>query len=199
MTHDGGKSWQHIDFKPATLLIGSETNGDPWADDDEEIWIDFHLNQVSATASGRVFIAAEAGNLYRSDDGCRSWLSLPSPYEGSYYGSLPLHNSKILLYGLRGHLYITEDAGTSWLTVDTGTQATLNDGIRLQDGRIALAGLAGALLISEDEGQSFQLHPQADRAGIAKIIETADNALILVGEQGVKRLALPASSKEAGP
>jgi photosystem II stability/assembly factor-like uncharacterized protein len=200
MTHDGGKSWEDVDFSPATLIVDNGANGDPWAEEDEEedVWVDFHLNQVAATESGRVFLAAEAGNVYRSDDGCRSWLSLPSPYEGSFYGSLPLDHDKLLLYGLRGHIFYTEDAGTSWVAIETSSQATLNDGIRLLDGRIVLAGLAGSLMISADNGQNFELLPQSDRAGIAKIIQVDPQTLVLVGEHGVKRLAVPGIEKEAG-
>lgn len=198
-THDGGVHWDPVDFNPATLVLNDDTNADPWAEKEEDVWVDFHLNQMAATESGRVFISAEAGNLYRSDDGCRSWLSLPSPYEGSFYGSLPLNNNSLLLFGLRGHLFYSADAGVNWEELDTGIQATLNDGIRMQDGRIALAGLAGTLLISDDNGRSFELHEQEDRAGIARVVETTDHALILVGEQGVKRLELPVKTKEASP
>jgi len=195
-TEDGGKSWQPLDFNPATLVA----NGDG-ADDEleEEPWgVDFHLNQLAATPNGRILITAEAGNLYRSDDACRSWLSLPSPYEGSFYGILPLSQTSLLAFGLRGHLFRSENTGNSWLPVDSGTQATLNDGIRLHDGRIVLVGLAGTLLISNDEGYSFSLHPQADRAGIAKILQADEQSLILIGEHGVKRLDLTDTEEEVG-
>ena len=187
-TRDAGKSWQHVEFNPATLILDNVNSDDPWAE--EEAWVDFHLNQITATENGRVLIAAEAGNIYRSDDGGRSWLSLPSPYEGSFYGSLSLGQGKVLLFGLRGHLFLSANTGTSWVAVESSTQATLNDGIRLRDGRIVLAGLAGTLLVSEDQGQSFQLHAQQDRAGIAKVLQADDGALILIGETGVKRLEL---------
>jgi len=195
-TNDGGNSWEPVDFNPATLIVADNNGNDPW-DGQEETWVDFHLNQIASTASGRVFIAAEAGNLYRSDDGCRSWLSLPSPYDGSFYGSLPLDHNTLLLYGLRGHLFRSDDAGVNWEQIETGIQATLNDGITLADGRIALGGLAGALLISDD-GHSFTLHAQTDRAGISKILQAKDGALILVGEKGVRRIAEPGLNKEEG-
>ncbi len=199
MTDDGGGSWEAVDFSPATLIVDEELTEQLQAEEEQEdIWVDFHLNQITATSFGRVFIAAEAGNLYRSDDGCRSWLNLPSPYEGSFYGSLSLSQGELLAFGLRGNLFRTDDAGNSWLEVDTGVQATLNDGILLQDGSIVLAGLAGTLLVSEDRGQSYTLHAQPNRAGISKVLEAQDGALILVGEQGVKRLDLPSKEKEAG-
>ncbi len=197
-TEDGGESWGLLDFDPATMMVDDTNADDSWEDDqEEESWgLDFHLNQIAATANGRVFIAAEAGNLYRSDDGFRSWLSLPSPYEGSFYGTLPLAQASLLTFGLRGHLFRLEDAGSTWTEIDSGTQATLNDGIHLRDGRIVLVGLAGTLLISSDNGHSFKLYAQEDRAGIAKVLQTDDGALILVGDRGVKRLNLPGKEKE---
>lgn len=191
-THDGGENWSPVNFNPATLILDNVNGDDLWTEDEEtEAWVDFHLNQITATENGRVLIAAEAGNIYRSDDGCRSWISLPSPYQGSFYGSLPLGEGKVLLFGLRGHLFFSKNTGTSWTPVVSNTQATLNDGIRLRDGRIVLAGLAGTLLISEDQGRNFQLHAQADRAGIARVLEAKDGTLVLIGEMGVKRLELP--------
>ncbi len=196
-THDGGRNWAPVEFNPATLVLDNVDRDDPWGEqEEEEVWVDFHLNQISATDNGRILIAAEAGKIYRSDDGCRSWISLPSPYEGSFYGSLPLGRGKVLLFGLRGHLFFSENTGTSWVAVEGNTQATLNDGIQLNDGRIVLAGLAGTLLISEDQGQSFQLYAQADRAGIARVLQANDGSLILIGEMGVKRLNLPEFSEE---
>ncbi len=199
-TEDGGKSWQPFDFNPATLRANGDGVGEDRADGlVEESWgIDFHLNQISATPNGRILITAEAGNIYRSDDACRSWLSLPSPYEGSFYGSLPLSQTSLLAFGLRGHLFRSEDTGNSWQPVASGTQATINDGIRLRDGRIVLAGLAGTLLFSNDGGHSFSLHLQADRAGIAKILQADEQSLILIGEHGVKRLNLTLTEEEVG-
>lgn len=195
MTHDGGHTWVDVDFNPATLTINSPDGEDPWAEEDE-LWIDFHLNQISATSHGRVFIAAEAGQVFRSDDGCRSWLSLPSPYEGSFYGSLPVDHDRLFLFGLRGHLFMTRDYGSSWVSVETQTKASLNDGILLSDGRVVIAGHAGTLLVGDQEHRHFQLFPREDRSAIAKIVQAKDGALILIGEMGVKRMDLPASVTE---
>ncbi|MEJ2525901.1 MAG: YCF48-related protein [Desulfuromonadales bacterium] len=198
-TDDGGTSWQPVDFEPATMVDADGNGDDPWAAAEAEVWVDYHLNQIAATDNGRVYIAAEAGNIYRSDDGCRSWLSLPSPYEGSFYGSLPLGPKTLLLFGLRGHLFRSENAGATWTEIPTATQATLNNGIRLQDGRIALAGLAGTLLISADNGFSFTAYPQKNRAGIARVVQASDGALVLIGEAGVRRIALPEAKSGEAP
>ena len=70
----------------------------------------------------------------------RHGTELPSPYEGSFFGVLPLEDDVVLLFGLRGHLFRSEDAGESWIEIETGTVAMLTDGIRLPDGRIVITG-----------------------------------------------------------
>ena len=59
----------------------------------------------------RLYIAAEAGVAYRSDDGGETWRELPSPYAGSWFGGLALDEDRVLLTGLRGHLYRSEGRG----------------------------------------------------------------------------------------
>ncbi len=196
-TTNGGNTWKELDFSPATFTLGA---ADPWAEDQEETWgIDYHFNQVAVSATDRMYLAAEAGHLYRSDDGARTWLSLPSPYEGSFYGTLPLDHTTLLLYGLRGHLFRSEDAGITWQAIPTGVLSTFNDAIRLRDGRIVLAGLAGVLMVSDDGGRSFAPYSQPDRLAVAKILETTDGHLLLIGEQGIRRVPLPNKKAEDAP
>jgi photosystem II stability/assembly factor-like uncharacterized protein len=206
-TADGGTTWELVHWAPEDespffdvwfsdadngIAIGAygayyETTdgGSTWS----SRWIsddDWHLHQIARSETGRLYIAAEAGSVYRSDDGGENWISLPSLYEGSYFGVLPLEGDSVLLFGLRGHLYRSEDAGENWQEIDTGTVAMLTDGIRLEDGTIVIVGLAGAVLKSSDGGHTFELHPQANRRGISAVAETGDGKLLIVGEFGVK-------------
>jgi photosystem II stability/assembly factor-like uncharacterized protein len=167
-TIDGGLTWE---FEP----IGDT---------------DWHLHQIARADDGRLFMAAEAGMVYRSDDGGASWIELPSPYEGSYFGVLPLDGDTVLLFGLRGHLYRSEDAGETWVELDTGTVAMLTDGVRLSDGTIVIVGLGGTVLVSTDGGQSFSYSQQEGRRGISAVAETTDGRLVLVGEFGVRSATL---------
>ena len=178
-TTDGGDTWS-----------SSEVGGKDWteASDDFGEGNDFHLNHIARSDTGRLYIAAEAGKIYRSDDDGESWISLPSPYHGSFFGTLPLDNDALLLFGLRGNLYRSENAGESWQRVETSTEAMLTDGMQLEDGTIVVAGLAGTLLVSRDGGRTFTLHQQADRQGLATIVEADDGSLILIGEFGATRL-----------
>ena len=160
-------------------------SGMTWSLEPISEW-DFHLHHIARSAAGRLYLAAEAGMIYRSDDGGATWAELPSPYEGSFFGTLPLEGDTVLIFGLQGHLFRSEDAGENWAPVETGTTAMLTDGIRLADGRIAVSGLGGTMLISSDGGSTFELLPQPDRRGISSIVETGEGQLLMVGEFGVK-------------
>ena len=133
-------------------FLATEDGGDTWVSRaiGED---DFHLNAlVPVMESGpgaqrpwsqRLYVAAEAGAVYRSDDGGTTWRELPSPYSGSWFGGLALDGHQVLLTGLRGHLFRSEDAGETWTEVTTGTHATLNGAVRLPSGSIVITGLEG--------------------------------------------------------
>ena len=191
-TADGGDTWSTFE------IVSLDESGDD-AFDEYDLGGDFHLNHIARASSGRLYIAAEAGTIYRSDDGGESWKTLPSPYEGSFFGTLPLEDDSLLLFGLRGHLFRSDDAGESWQEIDSGTLALLTDGVRLEDGTVIVAGLAGTLLVSTDGGHTFTLRQQADRQGLATVLPTDDGGLVLVGEFGVNRLSREAFAGEGSP
>lgn len=169
-TRDGGSTWQPVPVSP-----------DEW-----------HLHQLARSSAGRLYIAAEAGQIYRSDDGGESWTTLPSPYDGSFFGVLPLTENGVMVFGLRGHVFRSEDAGATWQPLTTGTVATLADGLRLEDGRILLAGLAGTVLIAEPGAGAFERVPGPGRRGVWAVIQTESGALVCFGEGGATRLPLDA-------
>lgn len=193
-TTDGGTTWQDQLFEAEDLTPAAsvDAGNDDWYEGEEDWGKDVHLNQIRQAATGRLYIAGEAGNVYRSDDGGATWLSLAPPYEGSLFGSLALPGESLLVYGLRGNLLFSPDAGLHWAAEASGVVATLNDAIRLRDGRIVLAGLAGTLLVSRDNGRTLTAYPQADRAGLSRVLEIGDGALLLIGTHGVRRFQLPA-------
>lgn len=191
-TSDGGDNWSLVAIAAATTTE-EDLVADPFAYDEGG---DYHLNHIAKSESGRLYIAAEAGTAYRSDDEGQSWTTLPSPYEGSFFSSLPLDNDSLLLFGLRGHLFRSEDAGETWQQIDPGTQAMLTDGIRLDDGTVVITGLEGTVLVSRDGGRTFSLKAQADRQGYSSVLPLPDGGIILFGEFGVT--ILPASALRAG-
>ena len=156
---------------------------------------DYHLNAVVPAGSRgadsqRLYIAAEAGVAYRSDDGGETWRELPSPYAGSWYGVLALDDDALLLMGLRGHLFRSGDAGETWSRVPTGTNATLTGAVRLPSGVILVTGLEGSLLTSRDGGRSVSSRRLHSREGISAAVPLASSGALLIGEFGVRQFAL---------
>ncbi len=152
---------------------------------------DFHLNKLVPAGARRLFIAAEAGVAYRSDDGGETWRALSSPYRGSWFGALALDVDRVLLLGLRGHLFRSEDAGDSWTRVATATTATLTDAVRLKGDVVLITGHEGTLLTSRDDGRSVSSVQLPSRRGISAAVALAGGGALLIGEFGVRRLSVP--------
>ncbi|MCZ8133105.1 MAG: YCF48-related protein [Steroidobacteraceae bacterium] len=194
-TADGGATWEPAEFAPAPVAgaAARATPGTPDEDldamaEDEEV-TEPHLNAVAASSTGKLYLAAEAGNLYRSDDAGATWTQLASPYEGSFFGVLPLDGDVVLAFGLRGHLFRSEDAGASWTRLESGSESLLAGGARLADGTIVIVGLAGTVLVSTDGGRTFERRQQPDRRGFAAAAPGRAGA-VLVGESGVRELSV---------
>jgi photosystem II stability/assembly factor-like uncharacterized protein len=196
-SEDGGASWaagrlaaapprnaRSPDSMPAAAVGGAAGGG-------------YHLNRIVPAGASRLYIAAEAGHLFRSDDGGANWRELSSPYEGSFFGVLPLPGEAVLAFGLRGNLYRSEDAGSSWRRIETGTVAML-DGAARFDERVAIVGLSGVVLVSHDQGRSFTLVQQSDRAGLSAAVPVGEAELAAVGENGAKVISLSDASAGAG-
>lgn len=195
---DDGASWQTVPFEPRPLPAaapGAAKAGPKAAKGKfDEMHADAgaeqpHLTAIAADARGRLYLTAEAGHLFRSEDAGEHWFALPSPYEGSYFGVLPLEGDTVLAYGLRGHLFRSEDAGRSWQAIATHTTALLAGAARLADGTIVVSGLEGVVLLSQDGGRSFRVHQEADRMGF-DAVAAVPGGVVLCGEAGVRRLTL---------
>ncbi len=192
VTVDGGKVWSQVPFEPAPLPGAGEVEAAP---DEMETAIDlgfeFHLNALSRGPPGRVYLGAEAGRLFRSNDDGASWRELPSPYDGSFHGVLALDGDAVLAFGLRGNLFRSDDGGTTWSAIPTGTTALLAAGARVGDDTVVVAGAAGVMLVSRDGGRSFTLSQQDDRRAISSVVVSGDGAIVVAGEGGARRLPLP--------
>lgn len=207
-TRDGGVAWELVHTAPEAerplldvwfrdaenglaigaygALLATRDGGTTWSERPVSA-DDFHLNQIAAAADDTLYIAAEAGHLYRSGDRGETWQALPAPYEGSFFGVLPLSDGALLAFGLRGKLFRSADHGASWSAVASGTEATLMAGLELADGRVLVAGLAGALLTSDDGGRSFRATPLADRKANVALLGAGER-VVLFGEGGARLL-----------
>jgi photosystem II stability/assembly factor-like uncharacterized protein len=164
-TRDGGRSWQ-----ARTLAEGS----------------DFHLNEIFP-ADGALYVAAEAGHVYRSRDAGATWQECGPDYSGSFWGGLATREGVVFVFGMRGHLFRSDDQGASWRELSSGTDQSLAAGIQLGDGRIVLAGIGGVIASSSD-GLHFASRVREGRKSAAALVEAAPGVILVFGEAGVERL-----------
>jgi len=148
-----------------------------------------HLNAMFAGSDpNTIFIAAEAGAIYRSLDGGVTWEKYLTGYAGSFWGGLTVKDGSSYVLGMRGNVWHTTDNGTTWAKLDTGAaDQSVAGGIQLEDGSLVLVGLGGQVLYSQD-GLSFVLTYRPDRKGL--------NAVIQDGEAGVKAQSMTPKPEE---
>lgn len=152
---------------------------------------DYHLNRITRAADGTLFIAGEHGTLLRSDDNGETWEGIHTPYDGSFYGVLPLAGDSLIAYGLRGRIYRSEDRGDDWTAVANDRRVLLACALRLRSGAIVLAGQARMFFVSHDDGRTFAPWPAPLTTGVAELVEAADGTLLAFGEAGLSRLPAP--------
>ncbi|MBL8142422.1 MAG: hypothetical protein JNM38_14995 [Acidobacteria bacterium] len=210
-TRDGGTTWERVHYAPDNekplldvwfanerqglaigaygTILGTEDGGTTWTSRQVHGDDDFHLNQIVAAPDGSLYIAAEAGHLYRSTDSGATWAPLTSPYQGSFFGVLPLADGPLLAYGLRGNLFRSSDQGTTWERIDTGSEETLTTALQLGPGRYVIGGMAGTLLWSD--GAGIRKQELRDRKAITALAAADARTAVTFGEGGVHRLDLP--------
>src|SRR4029079_15113183 len=78
-TNDGGRHWASAKFAPPAAAGAGAKDAGARPPVDEEPPPDYHLNRIVGVGN-RLYIAAESGQLYRSDDSRASWGVTPSPH-----------------------------------------------------------------------------------------------------------------------
>jgi photosystem II stability/assembly factor-like uncharacterized protein len=187
------------------MLLVTDNGGQDWTlvSDRMDNAEAFHLNQITPTPDGKLFIAGEAGFVYRSTDGGMSWDTLEPGYEGSFYGIVAVPDGaggyELLAYGLRGNLFRSIDAGDSWESLDSGTAVTLMSGALLEDGTVFLGGQGGTILVREPGARNFSPVANPNRNVISGLEQMPDGKVLLVGLGGVRMVApdgMPTGNEE---
>ena len=168
-TNDGGRTWAQ-----RRIIDG-----------------DYFFNRISIGPTGTLYIAGEHGTLLRSTDRGATWVPIPAPYDGSFYGILPLGPRLLLAHGLRGRIYRSEDDGDSWQLVPTDQHVLLATAVRLRDGTVVMAGQARSFFVSRDGGVSFSAWSPGLTTGVAELGEAPDGRPLAFGEEGVTHLPAP--------
>ncbi|MBL9202671.1 MAG: hypothetical protein JNL39_19315 [Opitutaceae bacterium] len=152
---------------------------------------DVHLNRISRAARGTLYLAGERGTLLRSTDQGLTWTKISAPYEGSFYGILPLDRGALLAHGLRGHVFHSADDGVNWRAVPAPAPALVATAVRLRGGTTVFAGQSRTLFFNHAPGSALTASPTPPGQAIAELLELPDGQLLGVGEAGAALLDLP--------
>lgn len=164
-TGDGGRSWQ------------------PWSDRVPNEG-GLHLNAIRGV-DGEIHMVGEQGRLWRLDRAARRFVTVPTPYSGTYFGIVG-GNGTLVLFGLRGHAFRSRDGGLSWKRIETGVTSGLAAGVVLPDNRLVLVGLGGEILSGSSDDD--RLAPvRAEQPMPYHGVVGGDRTLVLVGGRGVRR------------
>ncbi|AMO98128.1 BNR/Asp-box repeat family protein [Collimonas arenae] len=169
-TADGGVTWREVKL----------TDGDA---------ADRHLYRILATHTGTLLITAEAGTVFRSEDGGKHWDVIDTGEKGSLWSATAFAEngvSTVVMVGMRGHIIRSADDGKSWQAIASGTTQSLTDADSLSERELVVGGMGGTLLRSNDGGRHFVAVPGAGDAPITALVkmpgaETAPLALFSLG------------------
>lgn len=169
------------------LYVATSDGGKTWTSR-QILDEDMHLNRISRGPTGTLYIAGERGTLLRSSDQGESWTPIDSPYDGSFYGILPLGPETLLAYGLRGRVFRSTDNGGSWTPIALPQPMLIATAIATRSGAVVLAGQPRALFGSRDQGASFAPVETSFTSAVAELLEAPDGTVLALGEAGATRL-----------
>lgn len=147
-----------------------------------------HFNAVTQ-AKGTLFVAGEAGTLYRSTDEGQTWENLSGPYDGSYFGMVAdPQKSYVYAFGLGGNVALSDTLGATWKHIKTKAGAALAGADIRKNGRVVMVSYSGVILSCPEKTTDFSI--QKILNGWTGVTHADDGHLVLVGTRGVHRLKL---------
>jgi photosystem II stability/assembly factor-like uncharacterized protein len=168
-TNDGGAHW-------TTVKLPAPPGGDKAGPNFYQLF--------PGRDAGTLFIAAEMGLVYRSDDAGQNWKMLQTGQRGSLWTGLTLRDGSLLVAGLNGQLLRSID-GSAWTALASGVDGSITDLVQGSDGRVIGVGLAGTI-ISSGDGIIFKANARRDRASLTAVLATAQGPLLFSKDGIVK-------------
>ncbi|MHC8333440.1 WD40/YVTN/BNR-like repeat-containing protein [Pseudomonas sp. LB3P25] len=170
------------------LIFRTDDGGQTWVPLMERTDNPGALNFYGMRAIGDdVFIVGEQGLVLKLDPTSQRFVSVPTPYSGSYFG-ITGKPGTVLVYGLRGNVYRSVDHGTNWEKVELGLSSSITASTVTADGRIILVSQAGHVLISSDDGASFTQKSQERLGPAAAAQAIGSGSVVVAGAQGLRQL-----------
>lgn len=180
-TEDGGEHWM-----PWFAHLSNPDN--------------FHINSI-VRGRDALYMAGEAGSLYRSDDNGSSWHSLTSPYNGPFFGLLAhskeSNGESLIAFGLRGNAFLSHDKGLTWTPLSIDSDAAILGVAVVPHLGASLFSSSGELFLFNLEGMLLGKTVTSDNGSLSHGLAAGQKHLLLVGVNGITRLRLSEITWEA--
>lgn len=234
-TTDAGKTWKLVNFQSkwgkaffdilptgpkSAIVVGANGRvirtadaGQTWTRLENEAFREaLNLFDIERIGESGIVIAGERGINLRSLDGGKTWHMLQPPYNGSFFGVLPVGKHGALFYGLEAEVYYAPDirklpthpnpakysaftakqitdpeklAAMGWRRIKTPFNESLFGGLIREDGRLVLVGVHGNILYGSVNSDTLKaVHDRVTSAALSDIVVT-DEGWLLTGGGGL--------------
>jgi photosystem II stability/assembly factor-like uncharacterized protein len=168
-TEDGGARWEPVTMPPAP------GKNKP---------TDLNLLSIFADRGEHLFIAAERGSVFRSEDLGAHWTELRTGDTGTFWTGIALSTGTVVVAGLRGHISRSVDHGAHWEQLQTGIKSSITSLAQQPNGGLMAVGLDGVVLRSADDGRSFTPEASVDREALTAMTVGPSGAEIVFSAHG---------------
>lgn len=169
-TRDGGASWKRQE------LVAGEVG-------------ERHLNRVFTAGASTWLIAAEGGQVLRSEDRGEHWLAVKTPYAGSLWSGAAVPGG-LLACGMRGNIVRSLDDGRSWTHQAIAGAGSLTAIARRGDAVLAMVGVDGTLVTSLDGGATLASRQLEDRTTFTGAVFLPSGLLAVSSVAGLRVIPL---------
>jgi photosystem II stability/assembly factor-like uncharacterized protein len=173
-------------FGAYRIVMKTTDGGNTWMDWSLHIADPISHNLYDAAAVGQnIYVAGEAGSVFRSTDGGMNFPSVTAPGSSTLFAVLPAGDGAVFACGVAGQAFRSADLGQTWQQVNFNTQYNLIAAETLTGGGIVVGSEAGVLYISFDHAKTFSALPGVLPMEIFGLTQAVNGDVVAVGSAGV--------------
>lgn len=174
-------------FGAYRMAVLTEDGGRTWTDWSLHIGDPISHNIYDSEAIGAaIYLTAESGLVFRSNDQGNTFTQVSSPGEGTLFGILGTPKGTILTFGVAGGIFRSADGGKTWLPAALADDDDLVAGMTTKDGTIIVVTAAGRIFASSDDGITFNACAVNAGMGIFGLTQAGNGNIVLIGSAGVR-------------
>ncbi len=173
-------------FGAYRMVMKTTDGGKTWTDWSLQVGDPISHNLYDAARIGSdIYLVGEAGSVFRSSDGGKSFPPVTAPASSTLFDVLPTGDGGVFACGVAGLAFRSSDNGNDWQPVNLNTQYNLTAADILASGAVLVGSEAGSLYISFDHAKTFNAVPYVEPMEIFGMTQAANGDVVTVGNTGV--------------